>query len=231
MGPASGSSRLGLALFTLASAGCGLAGSPDVLVVSRLAQGCAAALLMPNVLSIIGVLYAGADRAKALAAYGMSMGFAAVSGQLIGGVLVQVNPAGLGWRSCFLINIPIGVLAVVAAGRVIPESRGHSADLDLGGTMLATLGLTAIVLPLVDGRAHGWPLWTWLCLAGAPVLLGAFALQQRRLGRRGGSPLIPPELLGSRGRHRRAGRPAAVLERDRRRSSWCCRCISSSAAG
>jgi EmrB/QacA subfamily drug resistance transporter len=188
----------GLALFTLASAGCGLAGTPEVLVISRLAQGSAAALLTSNVLSIIAVLYDGADRAKALAAYGMSMGLAAVSGQLIGGILVQVNPAGLGWRSCFLINIPIGLLAVVAAPRVIRESRGPAATLDLSGTVLATLGLTAIVLPLVDGRAHGWPLWTWLSLAVAPVLLGVFALQQRRLAARGGTPLMPPELFRSR---------------------------------
>src|SRR5262249_40645837 len=155
------------------------------LVVSRLAQGCASAMLMPNVLAIIGVLYDGADRAKALAAYGMSMGFAAVSGQLIGGILVQANPAGLGWRSCFLINIPIGVLAVIAAPRLIgvggADFRGQSGSLDLIGTVLATVGLTAIVLPLVEGRAHDWPLWTWLSLAAAPVVLGAFALQQRRL--------------------------------------------------
>jgi len=131
---------IGLALFTLASAGCGLAETPEVLVISRLAQGCASALLMPVVLSIIGVLYEGADRARALAAYGMSMGFAAVSGQLIGGILVQVNPAGLGWRSCFLINLPIGVLAVAAAPRVIPESRGASGSLDLTGTVLRRWG-------------------------------------------------------------------------------------------
>jgi EmrB/QacA subfamily drug resistance transporter len=193
---------LGLALFTLASAGCGLAGTPEVLVMSRLAQGCASALLMPNVLSIIGVLYAGADRAKALAAYGMSMGFAAVSGQLIGGILVQANPGGLGWRSCFLINIPIGLVAVLAAPRVIRgpgvDSRDRGASLDRAGTVLATLALTAIVLPLVEGRAHGWPLWTWLSLAAAPVLLGAFIAQQRRLAAHGGTPLMPPELFVSR---------------------------------
>jgi MFS family permease len=191
---------IGLALFTLSSAGCGLAGSAGVLVASRLAQGCAAALLMPNVLSIIGVLYDGADRARALAAYGMTMGFAAVSGQLIGGVLVQASPGGLGWRSCFLINVPVGVLAVAAAPRVIPESRAPALPgVDLAGTVLATLGLTAIVLPLVDGRAHGWPVWTWLSLGTAPLILGAFALQQRRLAARGGAALLPPALFRSRG--------------------------------
>ena len=189
---------IGLTLFTLASAGCGLADTPETLVISRLVQGCASALLMPAVLSIIGVLYEGADRARALAAYGMSMGLAAVSGQLIGGILVQANPAGLGWRSCFLINLPIGILAVVMAPRVIPESRGVAGKLDLTGTVLATLGLTAIVLPLVEGRAHGWPLWTWLSLAAAPVLLVSFALHERRLEARGGTPLMPPRLFASR---------------------------------
>jgi MFS family permease len=191
---------LGLALFTLSSAGCGVAGTPGVLVASRLVQGGAAALMMPNVLSIIGVLYTGADRARGLAAYGMTMGFAAVSGQLIGGILVQANPAGLGWRSCFLINVPIGALAVAVAPRLVPESRAPSlGSVDLAGTVLATVGLTAIVLPLLDGRTHGWPLWTWLSLGCAPVVLGAFTVQQRRLGARGGSPLVPPELFATPG--------------------------------
>ena len=135
----------------------------------------------------------------------------------IGGALVQANPAGLGWRSCFLINIPIGILAVIAAPRIIkgPGSihGARAGSLDLAGTVLATVGLTAIVLPLVEGRAHGWPLWTWLSLAAAPVLLGAFVLQQRRLAARGGTPLMPPALFASRGVHRRAGRPDAVLVR------------------
>jgi EmrB/QacA subfamily drug resistance transporter len=191
---------LGLALFTLSSAGCGLAPTPQTLVLARLAQGCAGALLMPNVLSLIGVLYDGGDRARALSAYGMTMGLAAVSGQLIGGALVQADIAGLGWRSCFLINVPIGGLALACAARVIPESRvAKSGPVDWVGTALVTAGLTAIVLPLVEGRQHGWPLWTWLSLAAAPVILGAFAAQQRRLARRGGSPLITPELFTQRG--------------------------------
>ncbi|HEY5397564.1 MAG TPA: MFS transporter [Trebonia sp.] len=190
---------IGLALFTLSSAACGVTGSAQLLVVARLAQGASAAILGPNVLAIIGVLYDGADRARALAAYGMSMGFAAVSGQLIGGALVEANLFGLGWRMCFLINVPIGLLAVLAAPRLIPESRAPGrGGLDVLGTLLATGGLTAIVLPLVDGRAHGWPLWTWLSLAAAPLLVGAFALQQRRLAAAGKPALIPPGLFESR---------------------------------
>ena len=121
---AAGCSALGLALFTLSSAACGARRRPRrCSSPARLVQGVAGALLMPNVLSIIGVLYDGADRVKALSAYGMVMGLAAVGGQLIGGVLVQANIAGLGWRSCFLINVPIGPLALALAPRLVPESR------------------------------------------------------------------------------------------------------------
>ncbi len=190
----------GLILFTLSSAACGVAGTPTVLVAGRLVQGAAAALLMPNVLSIIGIVYVGADRLRALAAYGMTMGLAAVSGQLIGGLLIGADPLGLGWRSCFLINLPIGALALVASRRCVPESRApESGRVDAVGTVLVTLGLTAIVLPLVEGRAHGWPLWTWVSLAVAPVILGAFVRQQRGLARRGGAPLLTPALFGAPG--------------------------------
>ena len=120
---------LGLGLFTLSSAACGLASGPGMLVIARLVQGGAAALLMPNVLSLIGVLYDGVDRARALAAYGMTMGLAAVSGQLIGGLLVQADIAGAGWRSVFLINVPVGAIALAAdaaAGPRVPR-RGPAA--------------------------------------------------------------------------------------------------------
>ena len=190
---------LGLALFTLASAGCGAASTSGQLVGARLLQGVAAALLTPNVLSIIGVLYTGPDRLRALSAYGTSMGFAAAGGQLIGGALIALNPAGLGWRSCFLINVPVGLAALALAPRVIPaSSRSEKAGLDLGGTVLATAALTAIVLPLVEGRQHGWPAWTWISLSAAPALLAAFIAQQRRLRRIGGSPLLDLGLFRAR---------------------------------
>ncbi len=190
---------LGLALFTLSSALCGVAPSAGVLVAGRLIQGVAGALLMPNVLSLIGVLYTGADRARALSAYGMVMGLAAAGGQLIGGVLVQLNPAGLGWRSCFLINLPIGAAALALAPRLVPESRApETSPIDLTGTALVTGGLCAIVLPLVEGRQHGWPLWTWISLAAAPVLLGAFVLRQRRVAAAGRTPMLELSLFSRR---------------------------------
>ncbi|MGI8428903.1 MAG: MFS transporter [Solirubrobacteraceae bacterium] len=190
---------LGLGLFTLASTGCGVAGSPALLVLSRLVQGVGAALLMPNVLSIIGVNYTGVDRGRALGAYGLVMGLAAVGGQLIGGALVQANLFGLGWRSCFLINLPIGALALMLAPRIVPESRSEqSSRLDLTGTVLVTAGLTAIVLPLVEGRQHAWPLWTWVSLAAAPVILLTFVAHQRRLAGGGGAALLVPALFRQR---------------------------------
>ncbi|MDQ6778643.1 MAG: MFS transporter [Actinomycetota bacterium] len=190
---------LGMALFTLASAACGVASSPTVLVLARVVQGLGAALLAPQVLSIIGVVYDGPDRTRALGAYGIVAGLAAAGGQLIGGALVQADLLGLGWRACFLINVPVGIAALALAPRLVPESRTKSASkLDAVGTLLVTLGLTAVVLPLVEGRQHGWPAWTWTCLAAAPALLGAFALHQRWLHRSGGDPLIDPSLFRER---------------------------------
>jgi MFS family permease len=119
------------------------------------------------------------------------MGLAAVGGQLIGGALIAANPAGLGWRSCFLINLPIGAAALLLAPKLVPESRQRTtARIDLPGTLLATAALTAIVLPLVEGRQHGWPTWTWLSLASAPLLLGSFVAHQRRRDRRGQASLL-----------------------------------------
>jgi EmrB/QacA subfamily drug resistance transporter len=176
---------LGLTLFTLASLACGLAPSAEFLVGARVAQGAAAALLMPQVLGIVNTVYTGEHRARAFNAYGLAMGFGGVFGQLIGGLLIKADIAGLGWRSIFLINVPVGLAAVPAALRLVPESRAvNRARLDLPGTLLAGAGLVLIVLPLVVGRQQGWPLWTWLCLGAALPVLAAFAAYQRRIGER-----------------------------------------------
>jgi EmrB/QacA subfamily drug resistance transporter len=182
----------GLVLFTLSSAACGLAPSTTVLIGGRLIQGIGAALISTNMLALLGVLYSEPrERATAMAAYATVMGFAAVGGQLLGGALVQLDPLGLSWRSCFLINVPIGAVAIVAARRLVPESRNSGAPkIDLPGLALVTAGLTALVLPLVEGRQLSWPAWTWISMGAAPVILGAFVLQQRTATRRGGYPLI-----------------------------------------
>ena len=190
---------VGLILFVLTSAACGLAPTATALVLARVLQGIAAALLSPQVLAMLGIIYTGEDRTRAFTAYGLVLGLAAVLGQLIGGLLIRADVAGLGWRMCFLINVPIGIAALILTPRLVPESRaeGHR-RLDLAGATLVTLGLVAVVLPLVEGRAQGWPHWTWFCLALSVPLLLAFVGYQRWRGAHGGAPLIDLALFGER---------------------------------
>jgi EmrB/QacA subfamily drug resistance transporter len=189
----------GLALFVVASAACGLAPNPTVLVVARLAQGMAGALISPNVLAIMGVAFPGPARVRAITVYGMVMGLAAAGGQLLGGILIQANLFGWGWRTVFLINVPVGLVALASTRRLVPESRvEHAGRIDVGGNVLAILGMTALVLPLVEGTQLNWPAWTWASLAAAPLMFTAFVAHQRRLARSGGTPLLDPALFGQR---------------------------------
>jgi len=150
---------------------------------------------MPNVLAIINVSYDGSQRVRALSLYGLTMGIAAAGGQLLGGALIALDPAGVGWRACFLVNVPVGLLALVTVRRVVPESRDRTAEtLDLGGAVLMTVALTGVVLPLVQGASAGWPAWTWVSLALAPAFVAAFCLQQRHRARLGLTCLIDPNL-------------------------------------
>lgn len=185
---------LGLVLFTLASAACGLAPTAAVLVAARVAQGAAAALLAPQVLAIIRMTYEGAAQARAIAAYGLALGAASVFGQLIGGVLIE---SGLGWRACFLINVPVGMAALALTRRAVPPApRVAGARLDPAGALLVTLALVAVVLPLIQGRGQGWPPWTWASLATAPVLFLLYVLLSTR--RRHPAPLIDLSLFRRR---------------------------------
>ncbi|MFF2075325.1 MFS transporter [Kitasatospora sp. NPDC058162] len=197
---------LGLALFTLASAGCGLAPTAAALVGARVAQGLAAALMGPQVLAILRTAFSGTAQARAFARYGLTMGVGAVFGQLIGGLLIRADLLGLGWRSCFLINLPIGLAALAAVRRCLPESRApQRPGLDPVGVLLVTVGLTALVLPLIQGPGLGWPLWTVLCLVAAVAVLAGFAVHQHRsttsaaaTGTTTGTPLVDTRLFRSR---------------------------------
>ena|SRR5215472_237922 len=188
----------GLAVFVVAYAACGLAPDARVLIGARLAQGVGAALISANVLSIIGVLYTGARRVRAITVYGMVMGVGAVGGQLAGGLLIEANIAGGGWRPIFLLNVPVGLAALALAPGLVPESRAQGAKrIDGVGMALVTLALTALVLPLVEGRQQGWPAWTWVSLGAAAILLCCLAIHQRWLAGRGGAPLLDPALFGT----------------------------------
>lgn len=183
---------VGVSVFVAASAACGLAPTPASLIAARLAQGVGAALISPNVLSVIGVVYPGPHRVRAVTAYGLVMGLAAVFGQVIGGLLIQANVAGSAWRPIFLINLPIGIAALVLAPRIVPESKGSDGRVDVVGVLLVTAGLAALVLPPVQGRQLGWPLWTWLSLACAPVVFAGLARHQKARVGHGREPLLHP---------------------------------------
>jgi MFS family permease len=189
---------VGLAVFVLTSAACALAPDPAVLVAARILQGVGAALMAPNILSILGVVYSGPARVRAISVYGMVMGLAAVSGQLIGGVLIRTDLGGLGWRAIFWINVPFGVAALLASPRLVPESRASQGSrFDLAGVALITACLVAVVLPLVDGRQEGWPAWSWIALGSSVPLAIAFTAHQRRKAARGGVPLLSPRVFAS----------------------------------
>lgn len=193
---------LGLSLFTLASVACALAPDGRVLVVARLLQGLAAALVQPQVLAMIGLAYTGPARVKAFAAYGVAMGLASTLGQLVGGAIMHLDPGGLGWRACFLVNLPVSAAALLLARRALapfdapaPGPRGR---LDLSGVALLGAVFVALAVPLVEGRQAGWPAWAWASLCAAAGLLGVFAWQQRREQAAGRAPLISPLLLADR---------------------------------
>jgi MFS family permease len=188
---------LSMAGFTAASALCGLAGSAGLLVIARVLEGLAAAMVAPQVLGSIRALYEDQRAlARALSLYGSMMGLAAATGQLGGGLLIALSPWGLGWRAIFLVNLPIGAAAMLGAWLWVPETSAPSRPrLDLGGAALISLALACLVLPLSEGRQHGWPIWTLLMLAAAPGLVLLFLWYEDRLATRGGMPLVSLALL------------------------------------
>src|SRR4051794_15061387 len=182
--------RAGVGLFVLSSAACGVAPSAAFLLEARLVQGAAAAAVSTTVLSLIGDVYAGPQRLRALGTYSTVMGVAAASGQLIGGLLIHLDIAGSGWRSIFLVNVPIGIAALVAAPRLLPDTRMAVPLPDAVETVLVVGTLTALVLPLVQGQSQGWPAWTWVVLGTAAVLAGLAGYRGVALRRRGIAPLV-----------------------------------------
>ncbi len=183
---------LGMAGFTVTNVLCGLAVTPLQLLAWRALQGVSAALLVPQVLGSIRALSVN-DRqlAQALSAYGVMMGLAAVTGQFAGGALVQWSPFDLGWRTVFLLKLPICLLIMAAAWRVVPESSAPSrARLDLGGAALVSMALICLIVPLSEGRDQHWPAWVFEVLALVPFLVAGFLRYEAHLSARGGMPLV-----------------------------------------
>jgi EmrB/QacA subfamily drug resistance transporter len=192
--------KAGVAGFTFASVLCAAAPSPTALIVARLLQGFGGAAMWPQVLSIIQVEFAPAERPKAFGVQGLVQGLAAVTAQIIGGGLIALDLLGLGWRSVFLVNVPVGAIALLAANRVLPESRSETVRrLDLVGVGLATLALSLVMIPAVEGRELGWPAWTFAAFAAAIPVAAVFVAAERRIAARGGSPLVELRLFETRG--------------------------------
>jgi EmrB/QacA subfamily drug resistance transporter len=185
--------------FVIASAACGLAVSPGMLIGCRLAQGGAAALLVPQGLGVIRSAFGDRDLGSAFAVFGPVIGLSAVLGPILGGALVSANAFGSGWRLIFFVNLPLGLIAAIGAVALMPESRvAKPPRLDLIGALLAALGMGLLVYPLIQGRAAGWPAWTYLMGAGSVVAFAALVLWLRDAPRHGRDPLIVTSIFARR---------------------------------
>lgn len=187
---------LGMGGFTLASALCGFAAGPGMLIGARVLQGAMAALMVPQVLAIIHVSFPAHERGKVFGMFGAVIGLGAVCGPLIGALLTEGDLLGLAWRPIFLINLPVGVAGILLGRRFLAESRAPRAlRVDLIGTALATVGLLMLLYPLTQGRENGWPLWGFVSMAASPLVLGVFVRFERARARKGGAPLVELSLF------------------------------------
>ncbi|MEU7200560.1 MFS transporter [Streptomyces sp. NPDC045470] len=187
---------LGMGGFTVASALCGIAADPGLLIAARVLQGAMAALMVPQVLAIIHVTFPAHERGKVFGMFGAVIGLGAVCGPLIGALLTQWDILGLQWRPIFLINLPVGIAGIVLGRRFIAESRAPKAlRLDLGGMVLVALALLMVLHPLTQGRETGWPARGFVSMAASPLVFAAFVRYERAKARKDGSPLVELSLF------------------------------------
>ena len=182
---------LGLIGFTISSALCGFAQNPEMLIFSRALQGLSSAMMIPQVLSSIQVMYPPSERASAMAGFSAIAGVAAVSGPILGAVLTEANLFGWDWRLIFLVNVPVGIIAVAAAVRLVPESYAPTRPkLDIPGVLVLAVGLVTFLYPLMMGQEAGWPAWTFVSIGIGLLILIGFIILQYREGKEGGEPLV-----------------------------------------
>ena len=189
----------GVAGFTAASIVCGLAQGIGMLIAARAVQGAAAAMMVPQVLATIQVMFPREERPKALGMYGAVNGLAAAAAPIVAGLLVGNDVFGLAWRSVFWVNVPLGVATLVGAGMLMRESRSpRPPRLDLPGVVLVTAALLLVLYPLIQGAELDWPVWVWPVMGAALPVFALFAWTQARRERGGGQPLVPMSLFRSR---------------------------------
>jgi MFS family permease len=182
--------------FTLTSLWCGLARSGPELIAARLAQGATAALMVPQVLATLHLLFADQARARAFGIYGIVLGLAGAAGFMLGGALVTLDLAGFGWRVVFFVNVPFGLLIISAALRIMPQvPRRAGTRLDISGAIVLFIGLLCLIGPLLFGHDAHWSHWVWLTMAAGVAIMAAFPKLERRVALRGGMPLIDLQLL------------------------------------
>ncbi len=197
----------GMGLFVAASAACAVAASAGELIAARALQGAAAAIMLPQVFGLIRDLFEAHEMGKAFGVYGPVMGLSAMLGPIASGGLISANVFGTGWRMIFLVNVPVGLVALVLGARVLPAgspsagsrgSRSRRGQLDLPGAGLAGVAMFGLVYPLAQGHELGWPGWLLGILAAAVLVLAAFAAYQVRRQRAGRAPLIEPSIFTHR---------------------------------
>jgi EmrB/QacA subfamily drug resistance transporter len=187
---------IGLAVFAAASAGCGLAPTSNLLIWARAIQGVGGALMYPQVLAIIQINFSGNERARALGVFGSVIGIAAVAGQILGGTILALDIWNLEWRPIFLVNVPLALGTIIAALFILPKDEHHDAvGLDWGGVALITTALVMLIVPLLEGRELGWPIWMWASLIASFPVFALFVWYERRFAARGGRALVRMELF------------------------------------
>jgi len=188
---------VGIVGFTLASFWAGVSNDTANLIIARVVQGLFGGIFFPPVTALIQLMFPPRRRGQAFAIFGASIGFSTALGPLVGGLLIQWLGNADGWRSIFFVNLPFGVIAVIAGLILLPggaEAKATSA-LDFFGFVLLAGGLVAILIPLIQGQQDGWPLWTYLSIGGGILLLVVFAIWELSVARRGKEPLVPPHLF------------------------------------
>ena len=186
----------GLALFTLASLLCGLSQTSFQLIAARVLQGFAGGMFVPGVTAFIQLLFPGAVRGKAFAILGSVIGVSTALGPILGGLIIQAFGEANGWRIVFFVNLPIGILALIAAAVLLPAGKlgtTSKSGVDLVGLVLLTAGLVAILVPLIEGQDKGWPAWTFITLAAGALLIVAFGAWEVRI--KDANPMVPPHLF------------------------------------
>jgi EmrB/QacA subfamily drug resistance transporter len=191
---------VGIAGFMVASAACAIAATPGQLIAARAVQGAVGALMIPQVLGLIKDLFPAEETGKAIGVYGPVMGLSAMLGPIVAGGLIGVNLFGTDWRMIFLINLPVGAIALIIGAKLLPsaERQQTRARMDIPGALIAGAGMFLLVYPLIEGNALGWPPYLFVMMAASAVVLAGFGWYQLRRQRTGGAPLVDPAIFANR---------------------------------